>query len=75
MSLFLLLGPLMAFPILGAPGSDASQEEAPVTDVRRPAPFTTLLDLTEVPGLASVHQFSSHNREGKNGDATWHLPF
>ncbi|MFH0946140.1 MAG: DUF2961 domain-containing protein [Planctomycetota bacterium] len=30
-------------------------------------------NLTEVPGLASVHQFSSHNKEGLNGDDVWHL--
>ena len=37
------------------------------------AQTATMTNLTEVPGLASVHQFSSHNKEGQNGDDGWHL--
>lgn len=34
---------------------------------------TSLRDLCEVPAGRTVHQFSSHNREGRNGDDGWCL--
>jgi hypothetical protein len=30
-------------------------------------------ELPVLPELRTVHQFSSHNKEGRNGDAGWHL--
>ncbi|MFH1999505.1 MAG: DUF2961 domain-containing protein [Planctomycetota bacterium] len=40
--------------------------------------FTSLVsplidNLPLLPGLHAVHQFSSHNKKGENGDAQWHL--
>ncbi|MEW6073811.1 MAG: DUF2961 domain-containing protein [Planctomycetota bacterium] len=62
--LTLLLSPL--FP--GIVQGDASAPELPP-----PPPFTVPGDLRAAPGLGGVHQFSSHNREGWNGDGGWHL--
>jgi len=38
-----------------------------------PPPFTALDDLCLVPPFGGVHQFSSHNKEGHNGDDGWRL--
>lgn len=45
----------------------------PAQDVANPADPLPLEELPRLPGLVSLHQSSSHNRRGDNGDATFCL--
>lgn len=59
-------------------GSTWAQESGNVEAGSAPASpagfeLPTLGSLPRLPGLHSVHQFSSHNKQGLNGDAKWRL--
>jgi hypothetical protein len=49
------------------------QESTKDNSTTAPASHVSLEDLTRIPTGHTVHQFSSRNKEGYNGDDGWHL--
>ena len=67
-SLFLILGIMLSVTASSGP-TEAGQE---ARNSREPS-YALLERLTRAPRQVSVHQFSSHNKKGLNGDENWPL--
>lgn len=70
--LFTMIVFLWSFPLHS--DSVALENSAPDSqDGKIDAGITSLDDLPLLPGLHAIHQFSSHNKKGDNGDSRWNL--